>query len=414
MNYIQVKPKSQFIVDKPNDKHFEQNSLEIGQALDPYGSSNSGAENFQTGEESPSHEEDTKRREARTDINSEDIDQDSFSRVSIISWKDFVGLKFEEPKWIVENMIPEKGLVAIAGAPESYKSFFSEYIAIKVAKGERLLDEFETIKTSVLIIDQENITSWQHKRFTQLSQDEDLPIYIFDKDTASFDLFDDSIIEEILNFIEEYGIGLVIIDTLRLAHNREENSSTDMKPVIDRLKELSKKAAILFIHHNRKSTSWNRTPTARGEDMMGSQTIRGNVDSQLTFTNLGEQPDSTFRIKITHTKSRFCKPFKTFEVSVEEVDGRLDFIYGGEFQEEKLKKEEAKGAILEFLEEQGLKRQEIIDRLASNNICGSRTAEGALKELKNEGNIKHTSKKPHIYSLVEGERSNFPQTAIPI
>ena len=99
---------------------------------------------------------------------------------------------------------------------------------------------------------------------------------------------------------------------------------------------------------------------------------------------------------------------------MEEVDGRLDFIYGGEFQEEKLKKEEAKGAILEFLEEQGLKRQEIIDRLASNNICGSRTAEGALKELKNEGNIKHTSKKPHIYSLVEGERSNFPQTAIPI
>jgi len=332
------------------------------------------------------------------------------AEIRVIPWKDFVNREFEEPRWIVKNMIPEKGLVAIAGSPESYKSFFAAYIAIKVAKGESILDKFETVKTSVLIIDQENIPAWLHQRLTRLSQDEDLSVYIFDKDVVPFDLFEESIFDQILEFIEENEIGLVIIDTLRLTHNKEENSSTDMKSVVDKLKEIAKRAATVFIHHNRKMDKRSKG-AATGEDMMGSILIRGAVDYQLTFTNLGEQPDGLTKLKIAQTKARYTRPIKTFEVSLEESDGKFLFVYEGELEEEKLKREEAKEAILALLAEQSWKRQDIIDQLASEDISGSRTSEDALKELLEEEKIKHTRTKPHIYSLVEDTESNIPHSA---
>lgn len=331
-------------------------------------------------------------------------------RISIMPWKDFIKVEFEEPKWVIQDIIPENGLVAIAGSPESYKSFFAVYLAIEVAKGEPVLDKFETIKTPVLIIDQENIQAWLHQRLTGLSRDKDLPVYIFDKDVVPFDLFEEGIFDQILEFIEKNEIGLVIIDTLRLAHSKEENSSTEMKPVIDKLKEIARRAATVFIHHNRKTDRLSRG-TATGEDMMGSILIRGAVDYQLTFTNLGEQADGLTKIKIAQTKARYTRPVKTFEVSLEEVDGKFTFVYRGEFEEEKLKRAEAKEIILVLLTEQDWKRQDIIDQLASDNICGSRTTEEALKELVEAGKIKHTQTKPHVYSLIEDANPNIPQTS---
>lgn len=336
--------------------------------------------------------------------------EETSGKIRIIPWKEFVGQSFEEPKWVIENVLPEKGILAVAGAPESYKSFFVDYLAIKIALGEPLLDKFDTNKTRVLIIDLENIKSWVHKRLIQLSSDKDIPIYFLDRESITADLLEGSVLDQILAFVGENNIGLVIIDTLRMAHPREENSSTDMKPVIDALKLIASKAAVLFIHHHRKSDKFGRGRT-NGEDMMGSILIRGAVDYQLTLTNLGQQPDGAVKIRVAQTKSRYTRAIKTFEMALEEADSLLTFVYKGESEDEKLKRDEAKEAILELLAEQECKRKEIIDQLVSAGICGSRTVEGALKDLIDEERIEHTSSKPHIYSLAK-TTENVPQTAI--
>lgn len=324
------------------------------------------------------------------------------SKIAIVPWRDFVKQEFEEPKWIVANLIPEKGLVAIAGSPESFKSFFSIYVAIKAAQGESVLGRYETTKTAVLLIDQESIPSWLHKRLTDLSKEEDLPIYIFDKDKTPLDLLNDDIFSQLSDFIKDNKIELVIIDTLRMAHSKEENSSTEMKPVVDRLKQLTLFTAVVFTHHHRKTDKFSRGKTT-GEDMMGSIFIRGAVDYQLTLTNLGEQDDGSTRVRVAQTKARYTRPVKSFEMSLEDQDGLLTFSYKGDVEDEKLKKTEAKERIVELLAEEDIKRPDIIEQLDAEEICKSRIAEQALTELVAEKVIKHTTSKPHVYSLVENQ-----------
>lgn len=330
--------------------------------------------------------------------------------LKIQPWNEFVDQQFEEPEWIVEDLIPKKGLVAVAGPPESLKSLFTEYLAIKVSLGEIVLGKFRSTKTPVLIIDQENIRTWLYKRLTQLSKDRDLPIHIYDKDKAIFNLLDNSAFNEISDYVDKHNIGLVIVDTLRLAHDKEENSSTEMKQVVEKLKQLTSKTAVAFIHHHRKADKRSKGRVT-GEDMMGSMLIRGVVDYQLTLTNLGEQEDGTHKVRVQQSKSRYTRTIKSFEMALEESDGTITFVYKGEAEDEKLKKEEAKVAILGLLQEQDWKRQEIIDQLVSDKVCGSRTAEDGLKELTGELKVKHTATKPHIYSLVKDTEVNIPHPA---
>ena len=326
-------------------------------------------------------------------------------KIKFISWNELRNQEFEEPRWIIENLIPEKGLVAITGSPESGKSWFTEYLAIKVASGESIFNQFPATKTPVLIIDQENLQAWLNRRIRQLSSQQELPIYFFPKEEANFSLEDEEVFSEVLDFVEENEIKLIIIDTLRLAHGKEENSSTEMKPVFDKLKELTTKAAVVFIHHHRKGNKFGLSKVP-GEDMMGSIFIRGAVDYQLTLTKKEGVADSVTRVNITQTKSRYTRPIKPFEITLEQTDTGLEFVYQGEVQPEKLKLDEAKEAILALLEGESFNRKEVIDQVVESEICGTRTVEEALKVLVYEKKITHTKTKPHIYSLIDSSEED--------
>jgi archaellum biogenesis ATPase FlaH len=343
-----------------------------------------------------------------TDIvfDEDDTEINSSNRLSISTWKDFIGRSYADPKWVVREMIPEKGLVAIAGSPESCKSFFSVYLAVKISQGLPILDKYETTKARVLLIDQESIPSWLQKRFTELSKKDDLPIFIFDNERTHLNLSDDDVFDELLNFIKSNSIGLVIIDTLRMAHSNDENSSTDMKPIVERLKKLTSYCSVLFIHHHRKTDKFNRNKSS-GEDMMGSIFIRGALDYQFTLTNLGEQDDGVTKIRVTQTKARYTQHIKSFEMSLEQRDGDLTFIYKGEVEDDKLKKGLAKERVIELLTDSDIQRKELLEQIVAEEICRFRTAEEALKELCEEDKIKHTTKKPHLYSLISSKEEEW-------
>lgn len=319
--------------------------------------------------------------------------------LNFISWKELREKEFEDPKWVVENLIPEKGLVALSGSPESGKSWFSEYIAIQVATGQPLLGKFSTTKTGVLIIDQENLLAWLNKRFTQLSKTKDLDIYFFQKEGSFFSFENESSVKQTLDFIEEKEIGLVIIDTLRLTHDKDENSSKDMKFVVNRLKQLQEKSAVLFLHHHRKTNPLQKSVS--GEDMMGSITIRGAVDYQLTLIKKEDVSEGVTRINVSQSKARYTKPIKPFEITLEEISTTsMDLVYQGEVEPEKQTKDEAKDYILTMLGETQSTKKELIDGLLESGVCKVRTAERALSELIKSGKISATNTNPQSYNLM--------------
>lgn len=330
--------------------------------------------------------------------------------IKILSWAEFKAQEYKEPQWIVEGLIPEKGLVAIAGSPESCKSYFANCLAVTVAEGGLLFKQFATLSVSVLLIDQENLGVWLQKRIKSFTSIGQLPLYVYPKQEHIFNLEDQAVFDEVLKFIEEHNIGLVIIDTLRFAHDREENSSTEMKPVFDKLKQLAEKAAVVFIHHHKKTDKFSKRKID-GEDMMGSIFIRGCVDSQLTLTKLSDVSETVTKVKVTHTKSRYIKATPSFALTLEEIEEGLEFVYQGVVVEDKLKKEEAKEAILSLLTEQSLTRQEIIDQIVDSKKCSQRTIESALGELIKEEKVVRTNTKPFYYSLSQDDQLGLPQSA---
>ncbi|MEZ4676435.1 MAG: AAA family ATPase [Caldilineaceae bacterium] len=170
----------------------------------------------------------------------------------ILPWSQFRQQQFAEPEWIVESLIPDKGLVAVAGPPESCKSYFTTYVAIAVARGESLFEHYTTKRVGVLLVDQENLPAWIQHRLLQFSAEDQLPLHIYANRDAPFNLEDQTAFAQVVAYIKTHQIGLLILDTLRLSHTRDENSSTDMKPVFDQLKKLTKHATVIFIQHHRK------------------------------------------------------------------------------------------------------------------------------------------------------------------
>ncbi|HBL51667.1 MAG: hypothetical protein A3D24_02275 [Candidatus Blackburnbacteria bacterium RIFCSPHIGHO2_02_FULL_39_13] len=329
--------------------------------------------------------------------------------IKVLTWSEFKAQTYEEPKWIVEGLVPEKGLVAIAGSPESCKSLFSNYLAATVARGNTLFDLYKTIQVPVLLIDQENLEPWLQKRLSDFIEQDDIPLHIYPKQEWVFNVDDQCVFDEVLKYIDKHKIGLVIIDTLRFIHNKDENSSTEMKPVFDRLRQLTEETAVIFIHHNKKTDKFSRR-RVDGEDMMGSIIIRGCVDSQLTLTKLSDVAESVTKIKVTQTKSRYTRPIPSFALTLEETDTGLGFVYQGVVEEDKLKKDEAKEAVLSLLE-QTLTRQEIIDQVIQAKTCSKRTVESALSELIKEKKVTRSTTKPFYYSLLKEEQLSVPQFA---
>lgn len=101
-------------------------------------------------------------------------------------------------------------------------------------------------------------------------------LFVAGLSSHSPDIMDDGWYDEILASSE--GARLVIVDTLRIFHRLDENSSGDMAQVIGRFKQMaaSTGAAVVFLHHASKSATWNDYGDETGASR-GSSVITDNV-----------------------------------------------------------------------------------------------------------------------------------------
>ena len=258
-------------------------------------------------------------------------------------------------------------------------------------------------------MDQENLPVWIQNRLVQFSAEDNLPLHIYANRDAPFNLENKDAFKQVVAYVKANHIGLLILDTLRLSHARDENSSTDMKPVFDRLKQLTKHTTVIFIQHHRK-VDRNGRGKVHGEDMMGSILIRGSVDYQLSIVKLSDVSETVTQIKVTQTKARYTKNLKPFTLTLEEHNQQLTFSYGGPNIEtpQLTKRQQAQEAILKLLKSQPQTRLEITDYLTSQNICSTRTTDSALKDLKDRNLIYHDLHSGSQYRLPEQTTSTEP------
>jgi hypothetical protein len=176
-------------------------------------------------------------------------------------------------------------------------------------------------------------------------------------------------------------------------HGQDENDAKSMAKVFGCVQQIvGAGASVLLTHHHRKQVGF--APSNAGQSMRGSSDILASVDCHISVK---KKPDENGRLIIHQSKLRQDEALKPFEVTIlkENVDkdGKpmpSGFEYAGEFDEKKLKTEEAIESVVTILSDGQLSRSDLMEVLMEE--FGKTTAENAIKAAFENGSIEKIPK----------------------
>lgn len=321
-----------------------------------------------------------------------------------ISFSELSNMQIPPIEWLVEKLITEESITILSGRPSSYKTWIMLHLAIQLAKGEPLFGQLSTIRTNVLIIDEESGLRRLKAWLSRLTRDENLPIsFVSSKD---FKLTAESV-PKIIAFCEKNDIKMVMFDSLVRMHTANENEASAMAGVGELLKKIKNEGISVFLtHHHRKQISGDPS-----QDMRGSSDILALLDCHLSVSRKEKV------LTIMQNKLRDEEETKPFEVVVKRDDNSnsTSFEYVGEIEPAKIKGNAIKDLVIVILgdAEAPLSTKEIFERVKETIPCGKSTLKPVLEQLvENEEIIKGKgSKNANFYSL---EPFEDKQVKIPI
>ena len=309
-----------------------------------------------------------------------------------ISLDYLLSMQFPENKWLIDKLIPSECITLLSGAPASFKTWLLLRMALDIAKGEYLLDQFKCEQNNVLIIDEENHLRLIQERLKALGATSDLPIYFLSQ--KGFLVSKKGMIENVLKLCEEKNINVIFIDSLVRINNADENDASKMSEVFREIKRFCQNhKTVILTHHERKEGTVKASAQNR---LRGSSDIQAAVDCHLAV--IRDRNDRN-KIIIEQAKLRLDEEMKPFEANVRKNENLTEFIYLGQHSEEAKKKDLAKEAVVDILEEEtnGLSMNEIVRRVKEFRDIGNKSITSAIKELitekivlerKGEGNTK--------------------------
>lgn len=164
----------------------------------------------------------------------------------------------DQTDFIMQDGIPV-GLSLILGVPGSSKSWLAYDLAMAVAQGRDWLGKRNCLGAPgrALVLNYDNPTPECGRRFKRLGLSDADRVWFHSThglDDAAHLLLPRSA-ELLLGLVHRLGISLVVVDSLREAHTADENSSAEMRPIMQQLRALApvgKRAAVVVVHHTAK------------------------------------------------------------------------------------------------------------------------------------------------------------------
>ena len=266
---------------------------------------------------------------------------------------------FPPTEWIVDKLIPEQAVVLLSAHPASLKTWLALDWSIRVAKGERFLDRFDTNQAGVLIMDAESGERQLQKHFKILGATENLPIYY---KVCNRERIDKKFATSLLVECKVKDIKLVIFDSLTRFHDVDENSSRDMSGVFESFTTLKNHGVTcLIICHSRKSgNNSNQQVNARNqaESIRGSSDILAACDLHIAI-NRGDNNV----VRIEQTKNRFDEELKPFTARfVKDSPDKSHWEFREVLDTNEDKRERLRGLVYESIVNQpGLNQKQLYD-----------------------------------------------------
>lgn len=174
------------------------------------------------------------------------------------------------------------------------------------------------------------------------------------------------------------GVDLMILDSLIKFHSRSEDRASEIKYVMEKLKEIANKrnVAIIIIHQRRKPGQ-----SETGEINASRGSLQIVYDSDMAYSLREAKGEERI---LECTKSRIVKEPPPFKFQIEEVGDKVQLVYRGEYDEEASKTERARSRLPIILQESEfpLPIEEILITLRDRGIdVGESTLRPILRDL---------------------------------
>ena len=207
-------------------------------------------------------------------------------------------------KYIIPPLLPKGSLIILSGHPGCGKSFLTLDLLLKVAQGNKWLEQYEIEKQNVLLCDFENSLSLLKERVEFLVDSIPENFYII---TDTIYLDDKNMWPYLEKTITENSISLVVFDNLSCMFKAtRENNNLRIYYLLKKLRDLCLKHNVttIIIHHTRKQqpfTSFNLL-----DEIRGSSTITALAD----MVYLLQKVQDFYKLQII--KNRINNIFESF------------------------------------------------------------------------------------------------------
>lgn len=319
-----------------------------------------------------------------------------------LSLEDLEALDLPDTQWIHSDLLPYPGLVALSGAPGSYKTFFALWMALRASQGLTLFDGagsgglLET-GTSIptLFIEEENEIRTMRSRLLSFKRSKRADLYFYID--CGFKMSDESWRKKVLEFVEAKGIKLIFMDPFSSVMGlKDENSNAEVAVVMDIIRKefVKRNITVVFIHHPSKGGEG-------GASLRGAGDILGKVDVHLTF-GVESAKDRLISVKYAKMRVADSSQLKDFQVQLVGEKGAKDweFVHKGETKPKGVEERDAlKASILKVFETgEEFGRKEVAELVGVSNSGDKFTK--AWNSLVEIGEIKQVKKGKFVHKMV--------------
>ena len=224
-------------------------------------------------------------------------------------------------EWQVEKVLPKESVLILGGKQGVGKSFLALDLCIELANGGgSWLNRFAVNSGTALYVDEENGSALLKQRLKAMLKakgikaSDSLQLCI----EHGYKLDNEKSVDRLKKKIEKVKPQVVVLDSLRRFHNRNENDSGEVSSLFDVLRKLARAyhCSFVVLDHERKPPADTRfvADEASSDDLRGSNDKGAAADAVLSLK------EKRGELYLYHTKSRFSRPFLPVLVQIEEEE----------------------------------------------------------------------------------------------
>lgn len=212
-------------------------------------------------------------------------------------WTDVGEAEYEEPEWVVENILPV-GITFIAGPPKSYKSTVELALLLTACGVENTVmppDLSQCREPGRVMMLSMEAQPGALRHTAKHGFNTDIPSdmrFLCMSDPWRFRLDQKQDVQELLGWMTELDAKVLAIDPLRNCHSLDENDSGGMVMMLQPVQQwaVKNRKSVVIVHHSKKlgEERDGGKRMANANDMRGSSALFGLADAVLTITGKGK------------------------------------------------------------------------------------------------------------------------------